>query len=204
MSLVMRESFLYTIKERAESLYKEKGSKFIAVAFPVANEEEIKKNRDDLKKLYFDARHHCFAYILADSPEKFRAFDDGEPRHSAGDPILGQIRSKQLENILVVVVRYFGGTKLGKSGLINAYKTAAAEALNNAVIIEKTITRTFHITFDYEVTNEVLQLVHSLSVNIVHQDFAVQCKFKLAVLPNQLEEVTGKFQQIKNVKVEII
>src|SRR5690606_7725476 len=118
-----------TIAQPAEGLYKEKGSKFIALAYPVYTEEEIKDRLAELRKKYYDARHHCYAYMLGADKSRYRANDDGEPNHSAGDPILGQIRSADLSNVLVVVVRYFGGTKLGVSGLITAYKTATADAL---------------------------------------------------------------------------
>ena len=134
----MQDSFL-TIGQPAEGLYKEKGSKFIGLAFPVKTEDEVKERLEETRKTYYDARHHCYAYILGHEGTQFRANDDGEPNHSAGDPILGQIRSKELTNTLVIVVRYFGGTKLGVSGLINAYKTAAALALDNTSIEENSL-----------------------------------------------------------------
>jgi uncharacterized YigZ family protein len=129
-----------TIKSPAEGLYKEKGSKFIAFAYSIASEEEMKEKLHELKKKYFDASHYCFAFVLGADKAKYRAFDDGEPNHSAGDPILGQIRAKNLTNVLVAVVRYFGGTKLGVSGLITAYKLAAEEVLNKAKIVECEVT----------------------------------------------------------------
>lgn len=125
-----------TISDDSEGFYKEKGSKFLSFAFPVHHEEDIKEKLDILRKKYYDARHHCYAYVLGKDKEIFRANDDGEPNHSAGDPILGQIKSNQLTNILIVVVRYFGGVKLGVGGLISAYRTAAAEAISNNVIVE--------------------------------------------------------------------
>jgi len=112
----------FTIKHESEGFYKEKGSKFLAFAYPVQDEAAVKERTSELKKVYYDARHHCYAYILGHDGEQYRASDDGEPNHSAGDPILGQIKSNNLTNTLIVVVRYFGGTKLGISGLINAYK----------------------------------------------------------------------------------
>ena len=131
----------HTLGNTAEGSYKEKGSKFMAFAYPVVSESEIKERLEALRKKYFDARHHCFAYILGADKTRFRAFDDGEPNHSAGDPILGQIRSRDLTNVLVVVVRYFGGVKLGVGGLISAYKAAAEEALNNAIVMERDVTK---------------------------------------------------------------
>jgi uncharacterized YigZ family protein len=164
-----------TIQSPTEGIYKEKGSKFLAFAYPIENEQGIKPKIEYLKKEYFDARHHCFAYILGADKNKFRAFDDGEPNHSAGDPILGQIRSKELTNILVVVVRYFGGTKLGVGGLISAYKLAAEDALTKATIIEKDVVKTFTIAYDYVSTPEVMKLVKDFGLKIIDQSFADEC-----------------------------
>lgn len=167
-----------TIKATSEGSYKEKGSKFLAFAYPVESEEVIKDKLTDLKKKYFDARHHCFAYMLGAAKAKFRAFDDGEPNHSAGDPILGQIKSKNLTNVLVVVVRYFGGTKLGVGGLIQAYKTAAEEALNNAIIMEKEVKESISLRYPYESTPEVMRLVKEFEVEISAQEFGDDCSVK--------------------------
>jgi uncharacterized YigZ family protein len=167
-----------TIKTSSEGSYKEKGSKFLAFAYPVESEEAIKDRLTDLKKKYFDARHHCFAYQLGVDKARFRAFDDGEPNHSAGDPILGQIKSKNLTNVLIVVVRYFGGTKLGVGGLIQAYKTAAEEALNNAIIIEKEVTESILLRYPYEDTPEVMRLVKEFGLEISAQEFGDDCSFK--------------------------
>ena len=144
----MKDTYL-TIKRTSEGIFKEKGSKFLAFAFPVENEEEIKGHIDELKKKYYDARHHCFAFILGPDGAHYRANDDGEPNHSAGDPILGQIRSRNLTDTLVVVVRYFGGTKLGVPGLINAYKAATADALDNNEVVEKIVTKALLLHFNY-------------------------------------------------------
>src|SRR3954468_18127958 len=130
-----------TLQAPVGGTYKEKGSKFLAFAYPVENEQDVKEKIELLKKTHFDARHHCFAYVLGPDKTKYRAFDDGEPNHSAGDPILGQIRSRNLTNVLVVVIRYFGGVKLGVGGLISAYRTAAEEALTKATIREKEVTK---------------------------------------------------------------
>jgi uncharacterized YigZ family protein len=148
-------SFL-SLAAPAKGLYKEKGSRFYAFAYPVNSEEEVKQKLEELRREYFNARHHCFAYLLGANKLKYRAFDDGEPNHSAGDPILGQIRSKNLTNVLLVVVRYFGGTKLGVGGLISAYKTAAEEALMNAFIIECEVMKPVEIIYDYTATPEVM------------------------------------------------
>src|SRR5688572_23412377 len=154
------EVFSYrTILASTAGEYKEKGSKFLAFACPLTSEEEVKGKILELKKKYFDARHHCYAYVLSADKSRFRAFDDGEPNHSAGDPILGQIRSKNLTNVLVVVVRYFGGVKLGVGGLISAYKAAAENALNNSTVIEKDVLKKYFISYAYTSTPDVMKLI---------------------------------------------
>jgi len=167
-----------SIKATSEGFYKEKGSKFLAFAFPVQTEDDIKQRLDDLRKQYYDARHHCYGYILGNKSDKYRANDDGEPNHSAGDPILGQIRSKDLTNTLVVVVRYFGGTKLGVSGLIAAYKTAAKEALDAAEVIETTIKDEVLIDFSYEQTSDVMRLAKEFGLEIEGQTFQETCSLR--------------------------
>src|SRR5690606_2962631 len=165
------DQFSYRTLHRAgKGLYKEKNSKFIAFAYPVANEGEIKIHLDELRKEYFDARHHCFAWVLGPDKKQFRAFDDGEPNHSAGDPILGQIRSRDLTHTLVIVVRYFGGTKLGVSGLIAAYKNAAALALDDAGCVEKQIFDKITLEYKYDDTTTVMRLVREFDLHIVEQD----------------------------------
>ncbi|HEY9049147.1 MAG TPA: YigZ family protein, partial [Ohtaekwangia sp.] len=148
-----------TIQQPAEGMYKEKGSKFLAFAYPVDSEAAIRERLDALRKEYFDARHHCYAWMLGPERKHFRANDDGEPNHSAGDPILGQIRSKELTNILIVVVRYFGGTKLGVGGLISAYKIASEDALSHAIVVEREVTEMITIRYEYASTPEVMKLV---------------------------------------------
>ena len=171
-----------TVLQPADSIYKEKGSRFLAFVYPVSTDTEIKAAIESLKKKYFDARHHCFAWMLGAEKKQFRAFDDGEPNHSAGDPILGQIRSRDLTNVLVVVVRYFGGTKLGVGGLISAYKTAAGEALDKAGSIERDVTATFEVRYDYSATPEIMKVVKDLDLEIIHQDFADRCVLKVEVI----------------------
>jgi uncharacterized YigZ family protein len=164
-----------TIQKAAEGQYKEKGSRFLAFAWPVNSEDDIRAHVEKIRKRYFDARHHCFAWVLGADRKSFRAFDDGEPNHSAGDPILGQIRSKELTNVLIVVVRYFGGAKLGVGGLINAYKLAAADALANAMIVEKNVTINVIVYYDYPWTAEVMRLVRDLDLVINGQSFEDTC-----------------------------
>ena len=160
-----------TIQASSEGNYKEKGSKFLGFAFPVESEEAVKVRIAELKKKYFDARHFCFGYMLGADKARFRAFDDGEPNHSAGDPILGQIRSKDLTNVLVVVVRYFGGVKLGVGGLISAYKLAAEDALLHATIIEREVKQEIKLSYDYVSSAEAMRLVKEFDIEIQSQDF---------------------------------
>lgn len=164
-----------TIKTPATGEYKEKGSRFLAFVYPVDSEPEIKDSITELKKKYFDARHHCYAYILGANKTKFRVSDGGEPNHSAGDPILGQIRSKNLTNVLVVVVRYFGGVKLGVGGLISAYKSAAEEALNHATIVEREVLIQYHVQYPYASTPDVMKLVKDFELTILQQSFEEEC-----------------------------
>jgi uncharacterized YigZ family protein len=160
-----------TIKGPTEGYYKEKGSKFISLAFPVDSDMEVKNKIEEARKKYFDARHHCYAFMIGPSKKNFRASDDGEPNHSAGDPILGQIRSKDLTNILIIVVRYFGGTKLGVGGLIQAYRTAAEDALQKAVIVEKDVYRLIELNYSYSSTPEVMKLIKDVELEVQHQSF---------------------------------
>lgn len=170
-----------TILASSESLYKDSGSKFLAFAYPVRSEEDIKLKIEGLRKKYFDATHHCFAWVLGADKSRFRAVDDGEPNHSAGDPILGQIRSKELTNVLVVVVRYFGGTKLGVGGLIQAYKSATEEALNLAAIVEEDVTEKFLIRYPYDETSEVMRLVKEFDTKILKQEYLEDCLLVIEV-----------------------
>jgi uncharacterized YigZ family protein len=177
----------FTIANSTEGLYKDKGSRFISMAFPVGCEEEVKQHLQEAKKKYFDARHHCYAYLIGADQKVVRANDDGEPHHTAGDPILGQLKNRNLTNVLVIVVRYFGGTKLGVSGLITAYREAAAEALSRAEIIEKEVTVPLYITYDYHATPEVMRLVKEFAITIESQEFTDQGSLRGSVsLRNQM------------------
>lgn len=197
------DSYL-TLKGESEGLYKEKGSKFLAFAYPVKNEGDIKEKLEHLRKRYYDARHHCYAYILGKDQAVFRANDDGEPNHSAGDPILGQIRSKGLTEVLIVVVRYFGGTKLGVSGLIHAYKTAAAEAIANNEIITAILHEKVKIDFEYLNMNEVMKLIKDYELQILEQHFDNQCQLVVEVRQKILEEITLKISDLNRVKIHIL
>jgi uncharacterized YigZ family protein len=181
-----------TLKESTEGLYKERGSKFLAFAYPVSTEADIKQQLDQVKKQYFDARHHCYAWMLGAEKNRFRAFDDGEPNHSAGDPILGQIRSKGVTNVLIVVVRYFGGVKLGVGGLITAYRTAAEEALNNALIIEEEVSERLELSFEYILISEVMRLVKDFHITILEENFSDDCRLKISIPLLQKEKLFKK------------
>lgn len=190
-----------TLAQTSEGLYKEKGSKFIARANPVQDEEAIKEILESLRKEFFDARHHCYAWILGPKGERYRANDGGEPNHSAGDPILGQIRSLELTNTLVVVVRYFGGTKLGVSGLIQAYRTAAAEALSANEIKEEVVRETLKLEYGYELTNEVMRLLSEYDMQVEDQQFTHKCFMQVSVRQSLYQEVREKARQISELKI---
>lgn len=179
-----------TIKKTGEGLYKEKGSKFIAFAYHVTSEEEIKKQLDALHKEYYNARHICYAYRIGyDKDALFRINDDGEPSSTAGKPIFGQILSYDLTNILIVVIRYFGGTKLGVSGLINAYKSSAKEAILETEIITNVRTETLCLHYGYQLTNEVMRLSKEHHFDIVKQEFEHDCKLYIAVKLSEVERM---------------
>ena len=170
-----------SIAAPSTGVYKDKGSKFLAFAFPVESEEEVKAHLASLRRTYFDARHHCYAWRLGINGEPWRANDDGEPSSSAGRPILGQLLSAGLSDILVVVVRYFGGIKLGVPGLIKAYKSATAEALASAIAVEKTACATCRIGFGYLQMNDVMRVVKDLDLTILSQHFENDCELTVKV-----------------------
>ena len=178
-----------TIAEAATGLFKDKGSKFLAFAFPVENEEQIKQHIQTLKKEFFDARHHCYAYRIGLNGELWRANDDGEPSSTGGKPILGQLLSQELTNVLIVVVRYFGGILLGASGLIVAYRNAAADALNNARIVEKIAKDEIEFSFHYNDMNAVMKLLKEEQADILQQHFDMECAMKIAVRKNKSDKI---------------
>lgn len=186
-----------TIVRPSEGSFREKGSRFLAFALPVANEQEIKDHLGALRKKYHDARHQGYAYVLGPEKKLWRAFDDGEPNHSTGDPILGQIRSQQLTDILVVVVRYFGGTKLGMSGLISAYKTAAADALRKATIVEKEVVSPLEVIFDFDATPAIMRMIKEFELNISAQEFTDRTRLKLDVPLRVKELVVARLAVLK-------
>jgi uncharacterized YigZ family protein len=191
-----------TVSHTSEGSFKDKGSKFLAFAFPIASEDEAKTIVNDLRKKYHDARHHCFAYRIDPENPKYRVNDDGEPSGTAGKPIYGQILSNKLFNILIVVVRYFGGILLGTSGLINAYKLASIDCINNAAIIERTIETYFDLKFQYDKMNLVMRVIKEENIRIVHQDFKVDCKMRLSIRKNNYKKAIERLEKVENLTIQ--
>jgi len=190
-----------TIQSPSQGSYKEKNSKFLAFCYPVSSQEEIRAWLDHLKKHYHDARHHCYAWRLGADMELFRMNDDGEPSGSAGTPILGQIQSRHLSNILVVVVRYFGGTLLGVGGLIRAYRSAASDALDQAVIIEKKVCKKIKLEFAYERMNLVMKLIKDLELSYEDPQFDLSCTLTLNLWIRQEKQVLSKLKIIEGCRI---
>ena len=196
-SKVVNDCYL-SIAEPSQGLYKEKGSKFLAFAYPVEQEDQAMEIVANLKKEYFDARHHCYAYRIRLTGDKWRMNDDGEPSSSAGRPIYGQLLSNELSDILVVVVRYFGGIKLGVPGLIRAYKSATADAIANAEIIEKIAGEFFTITFDYLQMNDVMKVLKEMNITPISQSFDLTCTMEVRVRLTQIEQF---YESLKNTQI---
>lgn len=194
---MVQDDVFKTITDPSEGTYSEKRSKFLSFAYPVETKEEVKELIDELRKQYYDARHVCYAYMLGFEGTDFRANDDGEPSSTAGRPILGQIRSNELTNVLVAVVRYFGGIELGTGGLIVAYKAAAAEALSAANIVEKTIDEEISILFEYPFMNDVMRVVKDDEPQIVEQDFYLDCKMKLSIRKSMMPSLKEKLSKVE-------
>jgi uncharacterized YigZ family protein len=201
----MPEDLYKTISKPAESNFRDHASKFIGFLYPVRSEEEIKLLLSELKKQFYDATHHCYAYRLGPKGEIFRANDDGEPSGTAGKPILNQLLSTEVTNILAVVVRYYGGTKLGVPGLINAYKEATKEALSAATFIEETVNNQFEVCFEYAAMNEVMRVVKDLNPAIVDQEMNLTCRMILEIrqsLSHSLEEKLSNKERITIKKIK--
>lgn len=198
---IIRDSYK-SIPAPAEGLFKDNGSRFISFAFPVETEEEIKDIVAELKKKYHDARHHCYAYRLGYLGDRFRANDDGEPSGSAGRPILGQIDSRGLSDVLVVVVRYFGGIKLGIPGLIRAYKTSTAEALDNAGTVEKVAGKWFRIDFGYGAMNQVMKVLKDMDIRQKDQDFGNECSLKAWVRLSMEDDFKDRLSGVEGCRIE--
>ena len=185
-------------------LYKEKNSKFFGYAYPITSELEVRKHLEQLKIDHFSARHWCYAYQIGTENIKFRANDDGEPSNSAGMPIYGQIQSFGLTNVLVVVVRFFGGVKLGVGGLISAYKTAAQMALEESVIQEKTIDVQFQISFDYKNMNKVMRIIKEKNLEIISQQMKESCQIKIATRKKNAEIIFDIFFNLFEIEIKKI
>jgi len=195
------EDTYHTISSRTTGLYKEKGSKFIALAIPVKDENEVKQELEQIRKDYYDARHHCYAYIIGFDKSAWRANDDGEPSGTAGRPIYGQLQSKDLTNVLIVVVRYFGGIKLGVSGLINAYKSAAADALEQADIIEKTVNEIYELKFNYDAMNDIMKIVKDDGLLLLNTQFDLECSLTYKIRKKDADRVNEKFRKTYRCKI---
>jgi uncharacterized YigZ family protein len=192
----------YTIIKPSEGIYKEKGSKFLAYAFPVSDVEQVNEILGKLKKEHHSAKHHCYAYNIGIDPGLVRTNDDGEPASTAGKPILGQITSFGLTNILIVVVRYFGGTLLGKGGLIRAYKNASEDALNHARIVQMVSKDLFQVTSDYKNISDILKIIGEFDSEIISGDYGETAVLKIKTLTSRSQEIVQKFNRMEGVRVE--
>jgi len=195
------EDIYKTISNPSEGLFKDKGSKFISFAFPVNSEEEIREIIQTIKKDHHSARHHCYAWRLGHEKLLFRVNDDGEPSSTAGKPILGQIQSFDLTNILIVVVRYFGGTLLGVSGLIHAYRNAATDAINQTEIIEKFVEQQLNLEFGYEAMNDVMRIFKNDNLQQIDPQFNIQCTIKVNIRLSELDRLEDEFMKIEGLKI---
>jgi uncharacterized YigZ family protein len=193
-----------TIRKSSEGLYREKGSRFVSVALPVQNENEIKSHVESIRKEHHEARHHCFAWVLGPEGNSWRANDDGEPSGTAGRPILGQIRSYGLTNILIVVSRYFGGRLLGVSGLINAYRTAADSAIGNAEIIDHVICDYYEISFPYQAMNDVMKIIKEEDINQSEHFFDLECRMTVSFRSSSGEKILGRLSRINGLVYRFI
>lgn len=194
-----------TIDSEYQGIYKDKGSKFLAFAYPVSSEEEVKERIIFLRKIFFDARHYCYAYRLGADGERYRANDDGEPANTAGKPILGQLMARSITNVLVVVVRYFGGILLGTGGLTQAYKQAAAAALANARIVKHALTENYQLSFDYQDMNHVLKVVKDMKLEYYGLDFnqnrELYCTMNVKVKKDQSVQLKKMLEPFKSLKM---
>ena len=196
-----QEDTYRTITALSEGIYTEKRSKFIAIALPVRTLEEVKQHLETYQKKNYDARHVCYAYMLGHERLNFRANDNGEPSGTAGKPILGQINSNELTDILIIVVRYFGGIKLGTSGLIVAYKAAAAEAISNATIIEKTVDDDVTVVFEYPFMNDIMRIVKEDEPEILEQSYDMDCLMKLRIRRSMMPKLRARLEKVETARI---
>ncbi len=197
----MFEDSYKTIAKPAEGSYSEKRSKFLAYAFPVQTEQDVKTRLAEIQKKHWDARHHCYAYILGPHKDAYRLNDNGEPSGTAGRPIYGQLLSKDLTNTLVIVVRYFGGIKLGVSGLQNAYKVAAREALDSAVIEERTIQERYRVVFEYSKMNDIMQILKDPEIQVLDRQSDMRCTYTISVRQRDSDRITTALQKVAMTEV---
>lgn len=199
----MESDIYYSIESKAEGIFKDKGSKFFAFAFPFDQADHLKKYLDEIKSIHPKARHYCFAYKIGHNQYNFRVNDDGEPSGSAGKPILNALLSKNVTNTLIVVVRYFGGTLLGVPGLINAYKSASLDAIENSRIEIKYIKDIYRLKYEFDKTNEVMRIVKEFTLKIVRQDYIENCIMEVEIRQSMAEKVTSKFEDLRFVDITL-
>ncbi|WP_405568065.1 IMPACT family protein [Polaribacter sp. Asnod6-C07] len=198
------DSYKTILKSSTETLFKEKGSKFFGYAFPVLNEDDVKDCLENLRKTHHSARHFCYAYQLGTETIKYRANDDGEPNNSAGLPIYGQIQSFEVTNILIVSVRYFGGTKLGVGGLISAYKTSAQITLEASEIVEKTIDVFYKLNFGYDLMNKVMRIIKEKNINLVAQKMELSCEYTISIRKKEAQTIFDIFDNLYKVEIKTL
>lgn len=204
--MIENDSYKTIVKSSSEVLFKDKNSKFFGYAFPVSTEEKVKQHIEDLKKQHHSARHWCYAYQFGKEEKEvvFRANDDGEPNNSAGMPIYGQIQSFEVTNVLIVVVRYFGGTKLGVSGLINAYKTTAQMALEASKIVTKTINVNYLINFEYKNMNKVMRIIKENNLKIINQTMELKCQIEISVRMKNSKTIFNIFESLHEINIKVL
>lgn len=201
---MMFEDKYKIITTEGEGLYKEKGSKFVAVAFPVRTEADVKARVAAIRKKYFDAKHHCYAFMIGPDKSCYRSSDDGEPSGTAGKPILNQILSKDVTNVCVVVTRYFGGQLLGVPGLINAYKTSAREALDNCTVVEKTVDEVYALEFDYPLLNDVMRVLKEENLEQQNPKYEMRCYLEISVRQKESDRIIEKIKRLFGVDVKYV
>ncbi|WP_394421108.1 IMPACT family protein [Tenacibaculum mesophilum] len=204
MNEEIKDTYKTITKPSEETLFKDRNSKFFGYAFPVFTEEDIKERLEELRKQHHTARHHCYAWQLGTEKIHFRANDDGEPSNSAGQPIYGQIQSFDVTNILIVSVRYFGGTKLGVGGLINAYRTSAQLALEASEIIEKTIDIHYKLKFGYDMMNKVQRIIKERNLDIINQKLELDCEYTISVRKKEAESIFEVFNNLFKVEIKLV
>jgi uncharacterized YigZ family protein len=193
-----------TIEKSSEGTFRDRGSRFIAKAFPVSTEQQVKQELESLRKQYYDATHHCYAYVLGADKSAWRVNDDGEPSGTAGRPIYGQILSADLTNILIVVIRYYGGTKLGVSGLIHAYKTAAHEAISNATVSNCIVKEVYRVEYEYPHMNEVMKILKEDSADVLFSDFGMKCVVDFAIRRMESSRICTRISRLSSLKISYL